>query len=85
MRALLAAAAILLVLVTGLAPHTHDGKLGRHACVACVTSGCEEAASAAPDVAPRQLAPSAVPQALPAAPVTGAPLGAVPGQSPPAA
>lgn len=84
-RALLATAAILLVLVTGVAPHTHEGKLGRHACIACVTAGGEEAASAAPDVAPRQLLPSAVPQAAPATPVTGAPLGAVPGQSPPTA
>ena len=84
-RALLAVAAILLVLVTGVAPHTHDGALGRHACVACAAAGSEEAACASPDVAPRQLVVASITCDPPAPPVTGAPLGAVPGQSPPAA
>ena len=85
MRALLAAAAILLVLATGFAPHTHEGALGRHACVACVTAAGEEAACASVDVAPPPLVIVAALRATPAPPVTGAPLGAVPGQSPPAA
>lgn len=85
MRSLLALAAVLLVLATGVAPHTHEGALGRHACVACVANGAEEAGCASPDVAPRQLGTEAVAAAAPAPPVTGAPLGAIPGQSPPAA
>lgn len=84
-RALLAAAAIVLLLATGFAPHAHAGALGRHACAACVTAGAEEAVSASPDVAPRQLVVANLQRIPRAPPVTGAPLGAVPGQSPPAA
>ncbi len=85
MRTSFALAAALLVLLTGAAPHTHNGALGRHACVACVASGGEEAVYAAPDVAPRPLVADAVVDTAPAPPVTGAPLGAIPGQSPPVA
>lgn len=84
-RALLAAAAILLVLATEFAPHTHQGPLGRHACVACTAAAGEEAACASPDVAPARVVAADLPRAVHAPPVTGAPLGAVPGQSPPAA
>jgi len=84
-RALLAAAAALLVLLTAVAPHAHESALGRHACVACVAAGGEEAVCTSPDVTPRRLAVATVTQSAPEPPVTGAPLGAIPGQSPPAA
>jgi hypothetical protein len=83
-RALLAAAAILLVLLTAVAPHAHEGTLGRHACVACTAAAGEEAGRATIDVAPKPVV-AAVTQPAPEPPVTGAPLGAIPGQSPPAA
>ncbi len=85
MRAALALFAALLVLVAAGVPHHHDGVFGRHACVACTSGGAESAEPQTPDVAP---APSFTPLAAEApegAPATGAPLGAVPGQSPPVA
>lgn len=85
MRALLAAGlALLLVLVTA-GPHAHGGPHGEHDCAVCVVRGAAEATSATPDVAPVATAVEAplLPPGL--APVTGAPLGAIPGQSPPAA
>ncbi len=84
-RALLAAAAISLVLLTTIAPHVHGGVLGRHSCVACATASGEEAGCAEPDMAPPHLVGEAAIPSAPEPPVTGAPLGAVPGQSPPAA
>ncbi|GEJ59265.1 hypothetical protein [Anaeromyxobacter diazotrophicus] len=84
MRAALAIATIVLVLTAAVAPHVHEGPLGTHACLACVAAGGEEATGHTPDVAPRPLEPAAVVVVLPAAPVFGLPLGAIPGQSPPA-
>ncbi len=84
-RCALALASILFVLVSATVPHVHDTALGSHACLACVAGGGEEAAPAAPDVAPRPVVVAALPEAAPEPPVTGAPLGAVPGQSPPVA
>lgn len=84
MRVVLAIAAIVLVLTAAVAPHVHEGRLGSHACLACVAAGGEEAAPQTPDVAPRPLPAADVVLAAPAAPVTGKPLGAVSGQSPPA-
>jgi hypothetical protein len=84
-RAIVAIGAALLVLATGLAPHAHDGRLGSHACAACVTATGDAAAAATPDVAPRPLLPTD----LAVTPVDGLapgfPLGAVSGQSPPPA
>ena len=83
-RAALAIAAVLLLLTSAVAPHVHEGPLGAHACLACAAAGGEEAAPQTPDVAPRALPAAAALPAAPAAPVTGKPLGAVSGQSPPA-
>ena len=85
MRALLSVMAILLVLATAVAPHVHGGELGRHACVACViASGCEPASAETPDVAPLDVTADEVALEPGVSPVSGRPLGAVPGQSPPA-
>jgi hypothetical protein len=83
-----AALAILatLMLVAGLAaPHHHEAGQGGHGCLACVVGGAREARDETPrldrpEVPSERLSP---PPGLP--PVTGAPLGAVPGQSPPLA
>ncbi len=85
MRGVIALGSILLVLATAGAPHVHGSALGSHACLACVAAGGEEAAPESPDVAPRSLAVAAIADPAPESPVTGAPLGAVPGQSPPTA
>lgn len=85
MRAALAIAAVVLLLVAAIAPHAHEGPLGTHACFACAAVGAEQASRQTPEVAPRPLQPVALAQVPPAAPVAGVPLGAIPGQSPPGA
>ncbi|MGC3999598.1 MAG: hypothetical protein QM767_19990 [Anaeromyxobacter sp.] len=83
MRALLAAGLAVFLALTAAAPHVHSGPAGTHGCAVCVAGSSDVATSSTPDVAP----PTAWPErevAVPAAsPVTGAPLGAIPGQSPP--
>jgi len=75
----------LLVLSTAVAPHAHDGAFRTHSCFACIAANAEEATRETADVAPRTLVAAAVPDLLTAPCVTGYPLGAVPGQSPPRA
>lgn len=85
-RHLLAIVASGLIVLSIAAPHVHHpGPYGSHACQACVVRGAEEAGCATPEVAPRPLAPEAVPALPGVPPVCGLPLGAVPGQSPPRA
>lgn len=83
MRALVAAA-LALGLVLGTAwPHVHPAGQGGGECTTCVARHGDVARCATPDVAPSvQHAEMLVPEPG-LAPVTGAPLGAVPGQSPP--
>ncbi len=84
-RVLVAIATAALLLVGVAAPHHHAGHAGAHECVACTVGGALEATDATPEVAPApatDLVAAAVPRSVPAA---GAPLGAVPGQSPPLA
>jgi hypothetical protein len=84
MRGLLAALLATLVVLTAVSPHVHEGPHGDHDCPACVARGAEEARSATPDVEPAgPVIPGAAAVAI-EAPPPGAPLGAVPGQSPPA-
>ncbi len=86
MRSAVAIAGAVLVLLGAAAPHNHAGALGMHGCAACVTRGAEPAADATPDVARAPLAePLDAPAPVEEAPTCGAPLGAIPGQSPPAA
>jgi hypothetical protein len=84
-RALLAIAAAVLVLLVGAAPHAHDGQLGTHACVACCVAGGEAARSASPDVSPSAHPCGAAPVVPAPVVAAGFPRGAVPGQSPPRA
>jgi hypothetical protein len=86
MRALLAAALALSLLLAAAAPHVHLGVHGAEECAAClVRGGSDVARCQTPDVAPRVAQGVEVVLAPRLAPVSGAPLGAVPGQSPPAA
>jgi hypothetical protein len=87
MRAVLAAALSVFLAFAALAPHTHAGVHGAEECAVCVASGrsAEPARSQAPDVAPRAFTMEEPVLGPGLAPVLGAPLGAVPGQSPPRA
>jgi hypothetical protein len=85
MRALLAAVLALGLLLTVVAPHVHPAGHGSGDCTACLARQGEEARSETPDVAPGVVHVDAVAAQPAHAPVTGAPLGAIPGQSPPRA
>lgn len=79
--ALLAAALVALA----WAPHVHAGPRGAHECAACVVRGAEAASSEPVELAPAFVRFVAAAIAPVEPPRTGAPLGAIPGQSPPAA
>jgi hypothetical protein len=81
----MAIAAAVLVLVTAVAPHVHDGALGRHACAACVTAGGAVASSETPEVEPLATRPERLVLRPTSAVAPGFPVGAVRGQSPPQA
>jgi len=85
LRAFLAIAAAVLVALLAAAPHHHAAGPGAQECVACLTRTAEEAHSAVPDLAPRAAVAEQVPAAPGLPPVSGKPLGAIPGQSPPRA
>ncbi len=86
MRHAVAIALAVLVVLAAAAPHVHaSDAIGNHACAACLASQAERAECATPDVAPQPLPPEELALAPGLAPISGAPLGAVPGQSPPAA
>ncbi|MEI7703901.1 MAG: hypothetical protein WCK73_04840 [Deltaproteobacteria bacterium] len=83
MRTLVAIGVAVMLLLGVAAPHHHAPAGGTHECVACTVGGALEARDATPQVvAPAPVALARV--TSPARePVTGFPLGAVPGQSPP--
>lgn len=81
MRAFLAAGLALFFVLTAAAPHVHTH--GTRECVGCVVRQGDAARDETPDLAPLTVVGDApqVDAGLP--PVFGAPLGAIPGQSPP--
>ena len=82
MRVLVAATLALLLTASVAAPHLHAAPAGDE-CAACVVRSGEAAESKTPGLAPLPLALGELvlePQSLPG---DGAPLGAIPGQSPP--
>ncbi len=81
----LAAGLLVLVALVALPAHVHAGQRGAEPCAMCVARSGDVAHSEAPDVAPPPFARAEVPADPGAPPVTGTPLGAIPGQSPPAA
>ena len=85
MRAVLALAVAVLLASGAALPHAHAGPYGTHSCLACVAGSGEEAGGATPDLAPPRAVAVGAPASPGLAPVLGAPLGAVPGQSPPLA
>jgi len=84
MRALLAAGLALFLVLTAAVPHVHAHSGGSDDCVACVLRHTAPPESEAPDVAPVVHAAGEAACAPGLPPVAGFPLGAVPGQSPPA-
>ncbi len=87
MRALVAAALAIGLLVLGAVPHVHPAghARGDGECALCMARSGDVAHSETPDLAPGVLHVEEVVAEPDHAPVTGAPLGAIPGQSPPAA
>ncbi len=84
MRAVVALGLGVVLVALCWAPHVHDGPHGDHDCPACVARSVDAAHSETPDVAPLRVTfPSLVQAPVESVPA-GAPLGAVPGQSPPA-
>ncbi|HEX9307656.1 MAG TPA: hypothetical protein VF894_09210 [Anaeromyxobacter sp.] len=84
MRALLAAGLALFLALTAAAPHVHTGPRGSEDCVVCVVRHGDAARNEVPDLAPVAIVADAPQLELGLPPVSGAPLGAIPGQSPPA-
>ncbi len=85
MRALVAAGLALVLLVVAAGPHVHTAAHGAESCAVCVARNADVARSETPDMTPEPLVAGDPAPAPALAPVSGAPLGAVPGQSPPAA
>jgi hypothetical protein len=84
MRAVLAATLALLVAAAVVVPHVHAAPCSEE-CAACVVRGGEVPESQAPGLSPLPVAAGDVVLAPQSRPKEGAPLGAVPGQSPPRA
>ena len=83
MRALLAAGLAAFLVAAALAPHVHHGERGDHDCAACLARNTESARTEVPDLAPTRVRFVGVVAELVGVPAVGAPLGAIPGQSPP--
>jgi hypothetical protein len=84
MRAVIAATLVLLLTAAVAAPHVHAAP-STGECAACVARAGDVAQSQVPDLSPLPLAAGEVVLAPLSRPGEGAPLGAVPGQSPPRA
>jgi len=85
MRAALALLCAIVVLVSAAAPHHHSGPFGNHECAACLMGSSEAASPPITDLAPRAVPVGDPEQPIDVAVASGAPLGAIPGQSPPPA
>jgi hypothetical protein len=84
MRAVLAATLALLLTAIVVAPHVHAAPAGEE-CAVCVARGGEASESQTPVLSPLPLALGELVVAPVSLPRDGAPLGAIPGQSPPCA
>ncbi len=84
MRRVVALTVIAVVFALCWAPHVHHGQ-DDHDCPACIARTADAAHSETPDVVPVRVAFVGGAAAAPDQPApSGAPLGAIPGQSPPA-
>ncbi len=84
MRALLAFGLALFLVFTAATPHVHLHSGSGDECATCVLRHTAPARSETPDVAPAVHAAGEAASALGLPTVAGFPLGAIPGQSPPA-
>ncbi len=84
MRAVLATLLALSLVVAVAGPHVH-AHASTEGCAVCVLRHADASAAELPELAPAVHEAGEVASAPGLPPVTGAPLGAVPGQSPPAA
>jgi hypothetical protein len=84
MRAVLAATLVLLLTAAVAVPHVHAAPSSEE-CAACVVRAGEVPESQVPVLSPLPLAAGEVLLAPQSRPGEGAPLGAIPGQSPPRA
>lgn len=83
-RALLAASLALFLVFAAGGHHVHAaGPHGADHCAVCAVRSADVAHHETPDVAPRPVLEDVVEPARGLAPALGAPLGAIPGQSPP--
>lgn len=85
MRAAVSTLLALHLVLAAFVPHVHLEPGGSEPCAVCVSRAPAVAETRTPDVAPAAVPAGEVPPAPGLAPVTGAPLGAIPGQSPPSA
>jgi len=87
LRNLLALTLSLAVALAAVTPHVHlhAGEPGGVECAVCLARGGEEATRRSPDLRPLDRAVEAPAVAPVLRPIEGAPLGAIPGQSPPLA
>ena len=84
MRALVAILLALALVATATIPHVHVHAAAGDECAVCVLRHTSPPRSEIPDVAPVVLLEGDAPGAPGLPPVCGTPLGAIPGQSPPA-
>jgi hypothetical protein len=84
-RIVLAALFAAYIALVAAMPHGHGGAHDEHECIACSTAASEVCEPASPDIAPRALPLELLALEPESVPSSGAPLGAIPGQSPPAA
>lgn len=83
LRTVVAAGLALFLVFTAGAPHVHEGAHGVEHCAVCVARHADVPLGELPDLAPVPALAVEIQLAPGLAPVTGAPLGAIPGQSPP--
>ncbi len=85
MRVLAASVLVLTLVAAEAIPHAYVHAVGGDECAVCLLGHSAPPAPVQPDVAPRVVLEAEVVAAPGLPPVSGAPLGAIPGQSPPAA
>lgn len=86
MRALLAAVLSAYLALAAMVPHVHAGEHDSgEGCAVCLVRHAVEPGGPSPDVSPASFPAGDAIAAPGLPPVTGAPLGAIPGQSPPRA
>jgi hypothetical protein len=83
-RLVLAALFAAYIALAAAMPHGHGESHDAHECIACSTAATEICEPALPDLAPRVLPLEVLALAPASVPSSGAPLGSIPGQSPPA-